>query len=89
LQFRIVDGDARRRIQALEIQGVQRDCEIADLSGRLSRLAATLVAIRAEAERSGREGRSQRLLALAIRRPYPRTLPRPWPFRQFPQASLR
>jgi hypothetical protein len=36
-------------IQALEAQGVQRDREIADLSGRLSPLAATLEAIRAGA----------------------------------------
>jgi hypothetical protein len=44
----MVDLEARERIQALETQGVQRDREIADLSGRLSRLAATLDAIRSE-----------------------------------------
>jgi hypothetical protein len=45
----MVDQEARKRIEALEAQGVQRDREIADLSGRLSRLAATLEAIRMEA----------------------------------------
>jgi hypothetical protein len=45
----MIDREARRRIQALEAQGVQRDREIADLSGRLSRLAAALEAVRAEA----------------------------------------
>jgi hypothetical protein len=45
----MVDLEARERIQALEAQGVQRDREIADLSGQLSRLAATLKAIPAEA----------------------------------------
>jgi hypothetical protein len=44
----MVDLEGRRRIQALEAQGVQRDRAIADLSGRLSRLAAALGAIRAE-----------------------------------------
>jgi hypothetical protein len=43
----MVDVEARERIQELEEQGVQRDREIADLSERLSRLAATLDAIRA------------------------------------------
>jgi hypothetical protein len=45
----MVDQAARKRIEALEEQGVQRDREIADLSGRVSRLAATLEAIRVEA----------------------------------------
>jgi hypothetical protein len=45
----MVDQEARKRIEALEARGVQRDREIADLSGRLSRLAATLEAIRIEA----------------------------------------
>jgi hypothetical protein len=45
----MVDQAARKRIEALEAQGVQRDREIADLSGRLSRLAATLEAIRSSA----------------------------------------
>jgi hypothetical protein len=45
----MVDKAARKRIEALEAQGVQRDREIADLSRRLSRLAATLEAIRSEA----------------------------------------
>jgi hypothetical protein len=44
----MVDQEARKRIEALEAQGVQRDREIADLSGRLSRLAATLGAVLAE-----------------------------------------
>jgi hypothetical protein len=44
----MVDREARGRIQALEAQGVQRDREIARLSGRFSRLAATLEAVRAE-----------------------------------------
>jgi hypothetical protein len=43
----MVDREARERIQALEAQGVQRDREIARLSGRLSRLAATLEAVHA------------------------------------------
>jgi hypothetical protein len=47
----MVDQEARKRIEALEAQGVQRDREIADLSGRLSRLTATLEAVRAEAAR--------------------------------------
>jgi hypothetical protein len=47
----MVDLEARERIQALEARGVQRDREIADLSGRLSRLSATLEAFRAEAAR--------------------------------------
>jgi hypothetical protein len=47
----MVDREARKRIQALEAQGVQRDREIARLFGRLSRLAATLEAVRAEAAR--------------------------------------
>jgi hypothetical protein len=42
----MVDREARERIQTLEAQGVQRDREIADLSARLSRLAAMLEAIR-------------------------------------------
>jgi hypothetical protein len=45
----MIDQEARKRIEALEAQGVQRDCEIAVLSGRLSRLAAMLEAIRMEA----------------------------------------
>jgi hypothetical protein len=45
----MVDREARKRIEALEAQGVERDCEIAVLSGRLSRLAATLEALRIEA----------------------------------------
>jgi hypothetical protein len=45
----MVDQEARKRIEALEAQGVQRDREIADLSGRLSRLEATLEAIRIDA----------------------------------------
>jgi hypothetical protein len=45
----MVDLEARRRIQALEAQGVQRDREITRLSGRLSRLAATLEAVHAPA----------------------------------------
>jgi hypothetical protein len=44
----MVDLEARERIQRLEAEGVQRDREIADLSGRLSRLTATLEAVRAE-----------------------------------------
>jgi hypothetical protein len=43
----MVDLEARERIQELEEQGVQLDREIEDLSGRLSRLAATLEAVRA------------------------------------------
>jgi hypothetical protein len=45
----MVDQEARKRIRALEAQGVQRDRDIADLSGRLSLLAATVEAIRIEA----------------------------------------
>jgi hypothetical protein len=49
----MVDREARERIQALEAQGVERDCEIARLSGRLSRLEATLEAIRTKAPGAG------------------------------------
>jgi hypothetical protein len=45
----MVDQEARRRIDALETQGAQRDREIGDLSRRLSRLAATLETVRVEA----------------------------------------
>jgi hypothetical protein len=45
----MVDREARERIRALEAQGVQRDREIARLSGRLSRLATTLEAVHPEA----------------------------------------
>jgi hypothetical protein len=44
----MVDLEARERIQALEAQGIQRDRDIADLSGRLSRLAAMLDAVCAQ-----------------------------------------
>jgi hypothetical protein len=44
----MVDFEGREGIQELEKQGVQRDREIADLSGRFLRLAATLEAVRAE-----------------------------------------
>jgi hypothetical protein len=40
----MVDQEARKRIEALEARGVQRDREIADLSGRFSRLAAMVEA---------------------------------------------
>jgi hypothetical protein len=40
-----IDREARRRIQSLEKQGVQRDREVADLSGRLSRLEAMVAMI--------------------------------------------
>jgi hypothetical protein len=43
----MVDREARKRIQALEERAVQRDRETVELSGRLSRLAATVEAIRA------------------------------------------
>jgi hypothetical protein len=44
----MVDQEARKRIEALEARGVQRDREIADLSGRLSRLEAMLEALRTD-----------------------------------------
>jgi hypothetical protein len=54
----MVDHEARKRIQALEAQGVQRDREIAVLSGRVSRLAASLEAIRIQTRPSAGRSRS-------------------------------
>jgi hypothetical protein len=48
----MVDRQVRRRIQALEIQAVQGDREIAGLSGRLSRLAVAVDAVCTEAPRA-------------------------------------
>jgi hypothetical protein len=45
----MVDREARERIPALEAHGLEGDREIADLSERISRLAATLEARRPEA----------------------------------------
>jgi hypothetical protein len=45
----MADQEVLKRIEALEVQGVQRDREIAELSGRLTRVEATLEAIRLEA----------------------------------------
>jgi hypothetical protein len=43
----MVDRQDRERIQALEQRSARRDCEIAELSSAISRLAATVEAIRA------------------------------------------
>jgi uncharacterized coiled-coil protein SlyX len=43
----MIDQKARKRIQALEERAAQRDREVAELSSTVSRLAATVEAIRA------------------------------------------
>jgi hypothetical protein len=47
----IVDRKARKRIQALEERAAQRDREVAELSSTVSRLAATVEAVRASSPR--------------------------------------
>jgi hypothetical protein len=47
----MVDREARKRIQALEERAARRDREVAELSSTVSRLAATVEAIRASSPR--------------------------------------
>jgi hypothetical protein len=64
LEQSMVDRQARKRIQALEERAVQLDCEVAELSARLSRGPADFARLGAGAQ-----------ARLILVRPHPRRFP--------------